>query len=116
MAQVTIVINSREYAIACEDGQENRILELSKILEEKAQMLKNISGQINENMLLAMIGILVADDLVEARRNYSSDDIEVEEYASEESIDLSAVDEEISQRLKIVRDEIKAVANELELM
>ena len=34
MAQVTISINSREYAIACEDGQELRILQLSRILDE----------------------------------------------------------------------------------
>lgn len=115
MAQVNIVINSREYAIACEDGQERRILELSKILEEKAQMLKNISGHINENMLLAMIGILVADDLTEARKNSVSEPVsEVEEI--EESIDLSELDATIANQLKVVRDEIKVIANELELL
>ena len=39
MAQVTITINSREYAIACEDGQELRIIQLAKILDEKAKAL-----------------------------------------------------------------------------
>ena len=36
MAQVTITINSREYAVACEDGQEVRIYQLARILDEKA--------------------------------------------------------------------------------
>ena len=53
MAQVTITINSREYAVACEDGQEVRILQLARMLDEKAKMLTQASGQVNENMLLA---------------------------------------------------------------
>lgn len=44
-------------------------MQLAGVLEEKARLLKDISGQISENMLLAMIGILVADDLLEARKN-----------------------------------------------
>ena len=38
MAQVTITINAREYAIACEDGQEFRIMQLARILDEKARL------------------------------------------------------------------------------
>ena len=34
-------------------------MQLAGVLEEKARLLKDISGQISENMLLAMIGILV---------------------------------------------------------
>ena len=37
MAQVTITINSREYAVACEDGQEVHIIQLSRMLDEKAK-------------------------------------------------------------------------------
>lgn len=37
MAQVTITINAREYAVACEDGQETRILQLARLLDEKDQ-------------------------------------------------------------------------------
>ena len=69
MAQVIITINDREYPIACENGQEARIMQLAQILDQKAQMLKSFSGKISENMLLAMIGILVADDLFEARKS-----------------------------------------------
>ena len=55
MAQVTITINSREYAVACEDGQEVRIMQLSRLLDEKARMITGGSLQVNENMLLAMV-------------------------------------------------------------
>ena len=69
MAQVTITINSREYAVACEDGQEVRILQLARILDEKARLLTQGGGQVNENMLLAMVGLLLADELTELKKN-----------------------------------------------
>ena len=72
MSQVVITINEREYPIACENGQEVRIMQLAQILEQKAQLLKSFNGKISENMMLAMIGILTADDLMEARKQLTS--------------------------------------------
>lgn len=112
MAQVTITINSREYAIACENGQEARIMQLAGILEEKAQLLKNISGRISENMLLAMIGILVADDLVEARKSQS----QAAAQPAAQPTDTTALDREIADRLRLVGEKIKAVAKEMETL
>ena len=105
MAQVTVTINSREYPIACESGQEARIMQLAGVLEEKARLLKDISGQISENMLLAMIGILVADDLLEARKNNP---------AGEDAARTAAADRELSARLRVVSEKIKAVAKQIE--
>ena len=104
MAQVTVTINSREYPIACESGQEARIMQLAGVLEEKARLLKDISGQISENMLLAMIGILVADDLLEARKNNPAPVTPAGEDAARE----------LSARLRVVSEKIKAVAKQIE--
>ena len=71
MAQVTITINSREYGIACGDGQEAHIIKLSRMLDEKAKRLTAGNGQINENMLLAMVGLLLADELEDAKKGIS---------------------------------------------
>lgn len=35
---------------------------------KKAKMLTQASGQVNENMLLAMVGLLLADELTELRK------------------------------------------------
>lgn len=111
MAQVTVTINSREYAIACENGQEARIIQLAGVLEEKARLLKDISGQINENMLLAMIGILVADDLLEARKNNAS---AASASKPAEEPDTGALDQALAGRLRLVGEKIKAVAKQIE--
>lgn len=78
MAQVTIQINGRAYAIACGNGEEGHIAELSQILEEKAKMLTAGGAQINENQLLAMIGLLVADELQDAKAGVRAPEVKTE--------------------------------------
>ena len=65
MGQVTITIDKREYVIACGDGQEAHITKLSRILDEKAKQLSANSATINENLKLAMVGLLLADELAD---------------------------------------------------
>jgi len=78
MAQVTIQINSREYAVACGAGEEAHIIELSKILNEKAKLLTQSGMQINENQLLAMVGLLVADELQEAKQTNPASEVKTQ--------------------------------------
>lgn len=68
MAQVIININHREYAISCENGEEVHIMKLGRMLDDKARSLTEALGPINENQLLAMVGLLIADDLIELKK------------------------------------------------
>lgn len=106
MAQVIITVNGREYPIACENGQEARIMQLAQILEQKAEMLKSFSGKISENMFLAMIGILVADDLFEARKNTQP--------APQKPVENIAGEQKNAARIQALDERIKAVAKLLE--
>ena len=68
MAQVIITINYREYAISCENGEEVQIMKLGRLLDDKAHSLTQALGPVNENMLLAMTGLLIADELNETKK------------------------------------------------
>lgn len=72
MAQVIITINYREYPISCDNGQEIQIMKLGRLLDEKAKSLTSALGHINENQLLAMVGLLLADELSELKKTVSS--------------------------------------------
>ena len=78
MAQVTILINSRQYAVACGAGEEAHIIELAKVLDDKAKLLTRSGIQINENQLLAMVGLLIADELQDARKNIVAPEVKTE--------------------------------------
>lgn len=72
MSQVVITINYREYPISCEDGEEIHIMKLGRLLDEKARSLTEALGPVNENQLLAMVGLLIADDLSELKKNMAT--------------------------------------------
>ncbi len=110
MAQVTITINSREYAVACEDGQEVRILQLSRLLDEKARMITGGSLQVNENMLLAMVGLLLADELTELKKGAPV-------VAAPQPVDntrLLDLDKSLAENLQNLAQQINSVANKIE--
>lgn len=72
MAQVIININYREYPISCENGEEAQIIKLGRLLDDKARTLTKALGQINENLLLAMTGLLVADELNDTKKELAT--------------------------------------------
>lgn len=67
MGQVTISINNRTYKVGCEDGQEDRLFQLSKILQEKAHDLTRQLGMVADTQLLIMTALLVADEVSDLR-------------------------------------------------
>lgn len=67
MARVSITINNQTYEIACADGEEQHILNLAGVLDAKVGELVSAIGQAGEARLLAMAGLLMADDAAEAQ-------------------------------------------------
>ena len=126
MAQVTITINSRDYAIACGDGQEAHILKLARLLDDKAKLLTKSVGQINENMLLAMTALLLTDELEDAKKGIVPQVVAepqivekvVEKIVEvEKPVEVEKVVEKIIEVEKIVSDtpNIENLDNELSL-
>lgn len=111
MAQVTITINSREYAVACEDGQELRIMQLARTLDEKAKLLTQSGGQINENMLLAMVGLLIADELSELKKGGNSSTGVAEAVDNSRLLEL---DNATANALENLTKEINSIAKKIE--
>ena len=90
MGQVTITIDKREYAITCDDGEEAHIIKLSRLLDAKAKLLSQSIGSVNENMMLAMVGLLLADenqDLRTKNGGVSDDEIRHLDTATAQAID-----------------------------
>ncbi|MDR1025932.1 MAG: cell division protein ZapA [Lactobacillus sp.] len=113
MAQVTISVNNREYAVATEDGQEARILQLANLMDDKAKMFAGSEGQISENMILVMIGLLLADELTESKKGKSS---KKDDGASVDKNRILEIDKLLSSLIKSTSDELKDIANKIDLL
>ena len=114
MAQVVITINRREYAIACGNGEELQIMKLGRMLDEKATALTSQLGQINETQLLAMVGLLIADELMEAKKSAQTTESKVTNEVPNEGLVnekvLNNIDETFSSSIKSLNEAIKSIA------
>ena len=97
MAQVDINVNSQNFQIACEDGQEDRLLDLAKIVDRKVVELVDQVGQVGQNRLLVMAALVIADELAEYR---DLEQVSVGEKTAEADIKVAASIEELSQRIE----------------
>ena len=74
MGQVAITLNGRTYRLACQDGEEERLLALGNHVRGHVDRLTREFGQIGDDRLLAMVAILIADELFEAKSGLSNSD------------------------------------------
>ena len=67
MAEVSVRVNGRAYAVGCEDGQEQHVKDLAEVFDEHVAHIARDVGQLGETRLFLMGALLLADELVEVR-------------------------------------------------
>jgi cell division protein ZapA len=68
MATVTVEINGRPYAVGCADGQEDRVRQLAGEFDSHVRQVAGDVGNVGDLRLFLMAGLMLADELTEARR------------------------------------------------
>ena len=66
MNHVNVTINGRQYRMACEEGQEARLLQLAESLEARIGSLRGKFGEIGDARLTVMAALTVCDELIDA--------------------------------------------------
>ena len=66
MGQVNLTINSRPFAVTCDDGQEGRIRRLGQYVDAKVAEFVGSVGQVGEARLLLLAALVIADELADA--------------------------------------------------
>jgi cell division protein ZapA len=63
MSHVNVTINGRQYRMACEEGQEARLLKLAENFESRIGDLRGKFGEIGDARLTVMAALTVCDEL-----------------------------------------------------
>ncbi|BAR55825.1 cell division protein ZapA [Bradyrhizobium diazoefficiens] len=79
MSHINVTINGRQYRMACEEGQEVRLLKLAESLETRIQSLRGKFGEIGDARLTVMAALTVCDELVDAGNRVRSMEQELTE-------------------------------------
>lgn len=72
MSHISVTINGRQYRMACEEGQEVRLLKLAESLESRIGSLRGKFGEIGDARLTVMAALTVCDELMDANHRVSA--------------------------------------------
>jgi len=62
MPLVNVMVNSRAYTIACDDGEEDHLKALAAEVDSKVSELLGSVGQVGDQRLILMAALLLADE------------------------------------------------------
>lgn len=79
MSHINVTINGRQYRMACEEGQEVRLLKLAENLQQRVESLRGKFGEIGDARLTVMAALTACDELVDAGARIRSLEEEVEQ-------------------------------------
>ena len=78
MSHINVTINGRQYRMACEEGQEVRLLKLAESMETRVGELRGKFGEIGDARLTVMAALTVCDELLDANARIRSLEEELE--------------------------------------
>jgi cell division protein ZapA len=116
MSSVNVTINGKNYRMACEEGQEDHLRSLAEKLDSYVGQLKGSFGEIGDQRLTVMAGILVTDELTELKKRFEKMERELskltenEEAKDEERLSSEA---EVSDRIADFAKRIETLAETL---
>jgi cell division protein ZapA len=67
MSSVNISINGKQYRVACEPGQEQRLTQLAMDFDERIASMRARFGEVGDARLTVMAAMMLGDELVDAR-------------------------------------------------
>ena len=75
MANVSIEINNREFLIACSDGDEEKARMLGKKFSQRVMSIKGKVGDLDQQRLFLLAGILAEEENQELNDNLSIEEM-----------------------------------------
>ncbi len=111
MPEFNVTINGRNYAIACDEGQEEHIGRLAGYVKVRVEELVDSVGQIGDARLLLMASLLVSDELSDAYADLAT--LQAGEVAKVPT-DAASASDDAATKLEELAERAEAIAARLE--
>lgn len=110
MAEVTLTINGRNYGISCDDGQEQRVLDLGSYVDQRLKEMARAGAANTESHLLVLTSILMADEIFDLREQVRG----IQNGAASNGSGLDPNDPILSQTIDELAERINSIAERLQ--
>lgn len=97
--KVAITLHGREYLVGCDAGEEKRLEEIVKLVEAKLMLVDTQGGNATEARLFMLTCLLLADEVLDARRSKAQSN------QADEDILIAAVDH-LRQRVASIAEHV----------
>lgn len=99
--KVTVTLHGRDYIVACDVGEEKKLDDLVKLVDEKLNAIatRNAMTGASETRLFMLTCLMLADELIETRK------LATEHRKSDESLMVAAV-EHLQNRVNAIAGKI----------
>ena len=117
MPEVNVEIDGKKYRMACEEGQEQHLMELAERFNRTVLQLKGSFGEIGDNRLVVMAGIAVLDELAEAEDRIEALKKDIADLTSagrELTIEAEELEQKFARRLSEAARKVEAIAQAID--
>lgn len=115
MPQVAVQINGKTYRMACDEGQEAHLLDLAQRFDKYINQLKGSFGEIGDQRLTVMAGVMVTDELVELQHKIRGLESELAELrtgqtsSGDKDVQMAQALNKTAERIEQISKKLKAV-------
>ena len=116
MAQITVTINGKSFRMACDDGEEDRLMGLAERFDGWINELRGAFGEIGDQRLTVMAGIMATDQLSELERKIAGLEQDLADARKQQVAaldDMSQNEEELSKAVHTAAARIESLADGL---
>ena len=116
MPSVNVTINGKNYRMACDEGQEDHLLALAAKFDGHVDQLKGSFGEIGDQRLTVMAGVMVTDkvdELEEKLAKLEAELVKVKETKAIESRQKQAGDDDLAKGIKDAAKKIEQLSLKL---
>ncbi len=106
MATVSLSINGRIYEVRCDDSQVDQVHARARDLDSRVQTLARQLGVQPEGRLLVMAGLMLADELAEAKGKLAQVNQDLAAVASGD-VQLAREVERMAERIESIADRLE---------
>ena len=120
MPEVAINVGDKKFTVTCQPGEESALEAAASLLNDEASFLVSEIGQLSEQKLLLMSGLMLADKMTSQSEKLAKAERALEEALAKakklevnDASQQAQIDENFVEQLAIITEKAESLANKI---